>query len=310
MAACKIVRAMVDSGAHSFFKAHIDKQVVRDYSFFESDEFWKFIDEYSEFIKKNKHLIDVYVSVDVIFNPELSWKVQKYMEDVHKLHPLPVFHPGEDFKWLKKYIDNYDYIGIGGIGQLSKAQWVKAVGDPAFSMICDAKGIPRVKVHGFAMTSPSLIIDYCFYSVDSSSWFQFGKFGLLIVPKKRNGNFVYDESPHIISVSTRKKRKSEAENFDHLPEMEKRHVLDYIEMKGFKMGSSELEEIDFDQTKSELPISNREVSSKEKMIEEGVCNSVYIRDALNLEFYLDLESKLPPWPHPWKKRARVTSLPI
>ena len=302
------LRIMLDSGAHSLY----NKAVRRDHNegFYESDEFWSFVDSYCVFLEENKDLIEVYVAVDVIFNADMTWKVQKYMEK-RGLHPLPVFHAFEDFKWLKLYVDNYDYIGLGGLGQsMTKSYWIKNIGTPAFSMICDAKGMPRVKVHGFAMTSPSLIIDYPFYSVDSSSWFQFGKFGLLIVPKKRNGDFVYDESPHIISVSTRKKRKSEAENFDYLPEMEKKHVLEYIEMKGFKMGSSELEEVDFDRTKSELPIANKEVSSKERMIEEGICNSVYIRDILNLEFYLDLESNLPPWPFPWKKKMRVTQLPI
>ncbi len=304
------VKVMIDSGAHSLFEKHIGIDRERDFSFYESDEFWKFVDDYVAFVKENENNIDTYVNVDVIFNPELSWKVQKYMEK-KGLHPLPVFHAGEDFKWLKKYVDNYDYIGIGGLGQtISRSKWRMSMGDPAFSIICDEKGMPRVKVHGFAMTSPDLIVTYPFYSVDSTSWFQFGKFGLLIVPKKIDGKYVYSESPHIISVSTRKKRKMEAENFDYLPELEKKAVLEYVEIKGFKMGRSDLETVEYDRSRSELPISKTERSNKEILIEEGVCNNVYIRDTLNLEYFLDLETHIPPWPRKWKRKRIMTSLPL
>ena len=306
----KSLKIAIDSGAHSLYNKYT-RGKERSFDFYESDEFWKFVDEYASFIKEHKDEISLYVSVDVIFNAPLSWKVQKYLEDTHKLNPLPVFHVGEDFKWLKKYIDNYDYIGLGGLGQTtSKTMWIKGMGDPAFSMICDDKGYPRVKTHGFAMTSPELIIDYPFHSADSSSWVQFGKFGLIIIPKKRNGKFIYDESPHIISVSTRKKRKMESENFDHLPPIEKTHVLEYLEMKGFKMGSSDLEIIDFDKTKPLFPISDKEVSDKEVIVERGVCNDVYIRDALNLEYYLDLADNIPPYPRKWRRKIKTTQFPI
>jgi len=304
------IKVMIDSGAHSLYT----KEVMRkedNYDYYESDDFWAFVDSYAAFIKENKDNIDTYVNVDVIFNPELTWKVQRYMEDVHKLSPLPVFHSGEDFKWLKMYVENYDHIGMSGLGQRAKkAQWIKNVGDPAFRIVCDDKGMPKVKVHGFAMTSPDLMVIYPYHSVDSGSWFQFGKYGLIIVPKKRNGKFIYDESPHIISVSTRKTRKMEAENFDHLPDMEKKAFMEYIEMKGFKMGSSELEEVAFDNTKVEFPIGKTEISDKEVVIEQGICNNSYIRDELNLQFYLDAEKNIPPWPRPWKKLIKATQFPF
>lgn len=299
------MKLALDSGAHSLFNEHT-RGKERDFSFFESDIFWKFVDGYCEFLQKNKQYFDLYVSVDVIFNPELSWKVQKYMES-KGLSPLPVFHVGEDFKWLKRYIDNYDYVGLGGLGQTtSKKNWITGMGDPAFSMICDDKGMPRIKTHGFAMTSPDLVIQYPWFSVDSTSWFQFGKYGLIIVPKKKNGSFRYDESPHIISVSSRKKRKADAENFDHLPDMVKEYILEYIGSKGLSMGKSELKSVAFNKKKPEFHLSDNEVSEEEIVIEEGVCNSMYVRDELNLQYYLDLEANIPPWPRPWKKKIKTT----
>ena len=299
------MKLMLDSGAHSLFNEYT-RGKGRDFSFFESDVFWEFVDKYCAFLIENKENFDLYVSVDVIFNPELSWKVQKYMES-KGLSPLPVFHVGEDFKWLKRYIDNYDYVGLGGLGQTtSKKNWIVGMGDPAFSMICDDKGMPRIKTHGFAMTSPDLVIQYPWFSVDSTSWFQFGKYGLIIVPKKKNGSFRYDESPHIISVSSRKKRKADAENFDHLPDRVKEYILEYIESKGLSMGKSELKSVAFDKKKPEFHLSDNEISEEEIVIEEGVCNSMYVRDELNLQYYLDLEANIPPWPRPWKKKIKTT----
>jgi hypothetical protein len=303
---------MLDSGAHSLFKEHVGRPNEGSYDFFESDDFWGFVDRYCEFLNQNKDKFAVYVNVDVIFNPELSWKVQKYMES-KGLNPLPVFHNGEDLKWLKKYVDNYEYIGIGGLGQIvSKSQWAIGVGDPAFNIICDGNGYPKVKVHGFAMTSPELILTFPFYSVDSSSWMQFGKYGLIVIPRKISGKFVYDVPPLIINVSSRKKRKADKNHFDNLPYIERLHVYEYLEMIGLKMGESELKEVDFDRTKCEFPISNKEISDKEIIIERGVCNDGEIRSRANLRYYLDLEANIPPWPRKWIKnnKAMITTLPM
>jgi hypothetical protein len=282
------------------------------FEYYETQEFWDYVDAYAAFIKEHEYLIETYVNVDVIYNPELSWKVQKYLED-KGLKPIPVFHPGESLSWLQKYIDaGYNYIGIGGLGQTTtKEKWKMVVGDPAWEMICDSKGIPQVKIHGFAMTSPDLIIEYPYFSVDSTSWMQFGKYGMIIIPKKKNGKFVYEESPHIISVSARKAKKSEYDHFENLPKINQQHILEYLEMKGIPMGKSILEDETFTKNMSELPISKKSVSSVEKIIEVGVCNNGDLRDQINLDYYLDLESYIPTWPRKWRKRKQsVTRLPI
>lgn len=302
---------MIDSGAHSLYHKNVHNG-SHDFSYYETKEFWDYVDAYAACIKENEHLVDTYVSVDVIYNPELSWKVLKYLEETHDLHPLPVFHPGEPFSWLQKYCDNYEYFGIGGLGQTTtKSRWKAVVGDPAWEMICDSKGMPRNKVHGFAMTSPDLIIEFPYFSVDSTSWMQFGKYGLIIVPKFKGGKYIYEESPHIISVSARKKKKTEAEHFEHLPKLEQHHILQYLEMKGIPMGKSILEEEEFDFTKAEMPISKKSVSSTERIIEVGICNNNDLRDQINLDYYLDLEAEIPPWPRKWRKRAQsITRFPI
>jgi len=312
---------MIDSGAHSLFNQHPrerkSKNGMRDFSFYETDDFWNYVDSYCLFILKNINNFNTYVNVDVIFNAELSWKVQQYIESTYHLKPLPVFHSGEDYKWLKKYIDQYEYIGIGGLGQqMSSSMWCHSVGDPAFSIICDEKGYPRVKTHGFAMTSPSLIVQYPWASVDSTSWMQFGKYGLIVVPvKNSNGKYRYDVSPNIYSVSTRLKAKENAENFVNLSKEQKRYVETYLESIGLKIGSSDLETEEGIVTHDKIgypqfPITNFRHTGNEIIKELGVCNNIDMRDQANLQYYLDLESNLPKWPRRWTKKERSTKFQI
>jgi hypothetical protein len=301
----------VDSGAHSIYNKEVRDNNF-DYSYYETDKFWEYVDSYCKFIKANEHLVDVFVSVDVIYNPELSWKVQRYIEDTYKIIPMPVFHAGEDFAWFKKYLDNYEYIGIGGIGQqTTKSQWVKNMGDPVFSMICKAPDyLPTHKLHGFAMTAPSLLAAYPWYSVDSTSWIQFGKYGIIIVPKKINETYRYDLSPELVTVTSRPAKKGEMNHLDNVVSIHQDYFLTYFEEKGYIIGKSEFKTIDpkgYKLQENEQWAVRKE-GLVEVILEKGLSNSHELRDQINLMFYLDLEMNLPIWPWPWVKKAKQTRL--
>lgn len=305
------ISTFLDSGAHSLYELTI-KKAGKGYEYIETDEFWKFVDDYAQFIKEHKNEIDIYVNMDIIFRPDLTWRVQKYLEDTHKLSPLPVFHAGEDLKWLKKYIDNYDYVGIGGLGQdVTKGQWIKNVGDPAFSLICDTKdSTPRVKAHGFAMTAPDIMFNYPWYSVDSTSWVMYGKYGIVLIPKTRNGKRNYSLTPWTITVSTRSpSMKLDGEHFRTLPLMQQKLMEQYFAEKGFKIGKSEFRKVE---TGYKLGEGESFVDKKKKEIEivaeRGLCNDHSLRDQINLLYFLDMQNSIPPWPWPWRKKTRARRL--
>lgn len=154
----------LDSGAFSLFSqvrtSTADaKRGKTDFSWYESREFAAYMDRYAAFVKENLDVLDVYATVDVIFNPELTWKAQKYLEKKHGLKPLPVVHFGSDLSWLRKYLDaGYDYIAFGGsaqnVGPELYIQWA----DRVFDVVCDTPDrMPRCKVHGFAVTGLKLM---------------------------------------------------------------------------------------------------------------------------------------------------------
>ena len=303
-------RIMVDSGAHSLYNQFVAPK--NEYAYYETDAFWAYVDSYAAFIKENQHLIEVYVNVDAIFNPELTWKVQKYMENQHGLHPLPVVHAGTNISWFKKYMDNYNYIGIGGMAQKgAKDGWIKNLGDPVFSLICRPPNYePTHKIHGFAITAPSLLARYPFYSVDSTSWIQFGKYGAVIIPRKKNGVYNYKESPYITFVTSREAKKGHVGHFDNFVDMHQGYFHDYFTEKGFIIGSSTFRTIDptgYKITENEH-WADRKAGLVETIIELGLSNSHELRDQLNIQFYLDLEANLPPWPWSWKPKTKTRLL--
>ena len=73
------------------------------------------IDEYISFIKEQENELKAYAVLDDIDDPLVTYENQQYME-AHGLKPIPVFHYGEDFGWLERYIDEgHDYIALGGM---------------------------------------------------------------------------------------------------------------------------------------------------------------------------------------------------
>lgn len=136
-----------------------------DFSFNESNEVKQYFEAYIAYVKKNEKRLYGYVNLDVIFNPQKSWDNQKYMESCG-LKPLPVYHFGEDCSWLKKYMDNHDYIGVGGLGQdITKDKFISTFGDETWRYILSSK--QKIRIHGFAVTSFELLKRYDWATVDS-----------------------------------------------------------------------------------------------------------------------------------------------
>lgn len=179
-----------DSGAHSLYKEHFvqgDKitaqaRINADYSYVKTKEFKKFLDNYIAHCHEYKDLYRFYVTLDIINNPEESWKITEYMESCD-LNPMPVFHNGEEIHWLERMVEKYPYIGISGLGQdIVKARF-KPFGDSCFKVICDKHGKPKCKVHGFALGTPEIIKMYPWFSADQSTWTYMARVGSLLVPK-------------------------------------------------------------------------------------------------------------------------------
>jgi len=144
------------------------------------------IDEYINFIKKNKKNINVYATLDVIGDYKATNKNTEYMES-KGLNPLPTFHFGSPLEELERLCNKYEYIALGGLVPLSMQRkklenWL----NKCFKVIVNRKKI--TKVHGFGVNSFWAWEKYPFYSVDATSWVMGGKFRRVI--KFKGGKFI------------------------------------------------------------------------------------------------------------------------
>lgn len=279
------------------------------------------IQDYIAFIKEHEDVIDVYANLDVIGDPAATWKNQMIMEEAG-LSPLPVFHQGSPEKYLKRYIDRYEYVALGGM--VGVANKLSEYLDRIFStFICHPDGTPKVKVHGFGLTILKMMLRYPWYSVDSTSWVVTGRLGSIYTPQFKGGNWIYDENSWKVGVSSRSPSSPEGEivtedraspadpdHIDHMSPLKQKVILDYLHDKGYRVGKSRFE---FRSQSTPLKEGERWFGKKPKdktalreveIIEEpGLCNQYALRDEMNIIFFLDLEKSMPEWPWPFKLKS-------
>lgn len=260
--------------------AHLKDRKDDNYDWLQSPDYLTYRDKYVSFLRKHEAETEVYTNLDIVNHPEYTWENQKWFEE-QGLHPMPVWHFGCDTKWLVRYLDaGYDYIGIGGMVP-NPYKVLKPSLDTIFTkFICDSTGLPRVKVHGFAATSIPLMCRYPWYSVDSSTWIKTAAFGQIIVPRKVQGKWQYQNHPHKIEVSIKSPLRKTMSHFDNQPHVVKTYIREYLEMHGFEMGESYMD------------------GNTEKIVKIGVRNDYKLRANLNLRYYVGLQNELPEWP--WK----------
>lgn len=275
------------------------------------------IQQYIAFIKEHLDVISIYANLDVIgvggkqpnrLTAERTLENQKIMEKAG-LHPLPVFHFGEPIEYLQYYVDNYEYIALGVAGNFGNAliPWL----DDCFSnYICDKDGYPKVKPHGFAVTSIKIMKRYPWFSVDSTSWVITSRMGSIFVPGWRQENWVYDENAWKISVSNRNPSRNEmgGRHIETLSPKQREIVEKYINEKGYCLGRSEFVTVSSDHVlQSNERWAEKKTKNKERLLEImhelGISNRHQFRDELNILFFLDLERSLPEWPWRFERRS-------
>ena len=200
-------RVFLDSGA---FSAHFSDAEID-------------INDYCAYLWQNQDIIEVASVLDAINNPLKSWENQRHMEQ-QGLRPLPCYHWGEDERYLEWYVANYDYITIGGMVPISTKNlrpWLDRIWS---KHLTDKEGKPRVKVHGFGMTSLSLMERYPWYSVDSSRWLQAARFGNILIPSNEQLIGISQDAPH---------RKTKGQHFDNLAPIQKDAIAEEIDSYGF-----------------------------------------------------------------------------
>ena len=143
------------------------------------------LDDYVEWLKLWRHRFSIYANLDVIGDPKKTLENQRRLED-KGFNPLPVFHVNEPWEYLEYYLDNYDYIALGGL--VPHSQRLKALMPwliKAFKMLPPGKGY-----HGFGVTGWDVLKSFPWTSVDSTSWNKGYRYGNVPLFSPVEGKFV------------------------------------------------------------------------------------------------------------------------
>lgn len=139
------------------------------------------IEDYITYIHKNNKYIAQYANLDVIGNEKKTY--ENYLEMKKSgLKPIPVFHQFENNKYLHKYLEDTDYIALGGMVGYQPVKLIPFL-DTCYSII---KNYGQKKIHGFGISSIRLWERYPFYSCDSTSWIVGSMFAKIIQFKNRH----------------------------------------------------------------------------------------------------------------------------
>lgn len=124
---------------------------------------------------------------DKIYAPRLSWENYLYMRKrlIEPLKLVPIFHQGEDFKWLKNMLEYVDeqgnHIPYIGVSPAVDVSGLERFLDTSFDIIANSSN-PHVKTHAFGMTQLKLLEQYPYTSADSTSWKLSAAMGSIYTP--------------------------------------------------------------------------------------------------------------------------------
>lgn len=143
-------------------------------------------EQYGYWLIKWRKYFQVMANLDVIGDPESTLVNQGILESMG-LPVLPVFHTGDDFKYLEQYLEQYQYIALGGMVPYLRNAESRLM---AWLVKCFKLAEGKAVFHGFGCTSWLCLKAFPWYSVDSSSWGQGFRYGQVPLFDERRGKFV------------------------------------------------------------------------------------------------------------------------
>lgn len=290
-----------DNAHKTVMGAHIRNRKRDNFDYVKTREYKNYRQKFIDFIHANKDVIEVYPNLDVINNAELTYKNQKLLE-AQGLKPCPVWHLGSDESWLQKYLsEGYSYLCMGGMVPNSKAILRPSLDGIWRRLLTDESGMPRVKVHGFAMTSFDLMYRYPWFSVDSKSWIDIASFGGILVPPYLAGkrDWLHPRKVHVTSRSVKTGTRANIHHFRTTHRGTREGVLRYLKEINIPFGVSEFKTVKPTYELAELEQwANKAHTEVEVVLEKGVSNYVTHRLDVNMQCYREIEKTVPAWP--WK----------
>lgn len=189
-------KIMLDSGAFTLYQKYKKNNEVLP-----EEVLQQYVDDYIDFLNEWGDDLFCFVAVDSVPDPtnvdqsfaQKTWDNYLYMysklkESVRdKL--IPVFHYGEDFKWLRNMLEYrhedgspVDYIGLAI--SLEGTRKVRITWGQECMKIIERSSNPNVKTHAFGVGVKSVLDNINVTSTDATSWVKRAAYGMISIDDK------------------------------------------------------------------------------------------------------------------------------
>lgn len=155
---------LLDSGAFTFMQQAQRNGIDINWN--------QYMQNYIDFIKTNKIQKYFELDIDSIVGYEAVKQMRHQLEIQTGHQCIPVWHRSRGLDEFKRLCQEYSYIAIGGFA-------IKTIMPREYPFVRKLIRLAArydTKVHGLGFT-PQNVLDYGFYSVDSSSWVAGGRYG-------------------------------------------------------------------------------------------------------------------------------------
>jgi len=182
------------------------------------------LDAYIRYCHDNEDIIELISLLDEINPKDVNKAVETTLANMAEMERqglkgiLPTFHMGEPEWVLKYYAEKYPYISLGGMVGISVKQLMMWLDRMWSKYLTHEDGTPKIKVHGFGITSLPAMLRYPWYSVDSSTWVQWSAAGMILLPGRgvqlnvsNRSSFRKMKGQHLTTVAPRQQKILEEE---------------------------------------------------------------------------------------------------
>lgn len=199
------------------------------------------LEAYAAFMTKNSDIVEFAANLDNI-SKDMSAEGRREgarISDANfrrmralvpeSIYIIPVFHFHEPLEFLERMVAKFPFIAIGGMAQESTPVALRMLDEYWDRVLTDREGRPKLRVHGFGLTTYDLMLRYPWWSVDSTSWVMSGAFGSIRLMNAEG-------KPVTISISGKSpKRKDMDRHFESLSSVEQAEIERLVRAKGFTL---------------------------------------------------------------------------
>lgn len=181
-------------------------------------------DRYVAYCRANQKKWTFFITLDFKKHQPTIFKMQEKFEKVG-LRPVPVYHGDDSLDYLNRYADKgYKLICLGTVASV-RTQRNRKDFRYYLDRVFERASKLDLDLHGLALTSLAMIMQYPWWSVDSATWTKNASYGAITYPD-------YDRNV-IYSLHVSKRYSATHHSYNAMSRRHQQHVAETVKNLGF-----------------------------------------------------------------------------